>query len=120
MTRRLGAVALMVGDHDEALAFYVGRLGFVLVEDVDEGHKRWVVVRPPGAEAALVLAVGSDRPPARVAYFLETDDFARDHAAMRAAGVRFEEAPRHEPYGTVAIWRDPFGNRWDLIEPAVR
>ena len=116
--RRLGAVALMVDDQDEAIAFYVGLLGFERIEDVDEGRKRWVTVRPPGAETALVLAVGSDRPPARVAYFLETDDFARDHAAMLAAGVAFEEVPRRELYGTVAVWRDPFGNRWDLIERA--
>ena len=116
--RRLGAVALMVDDQDEAIAFYVGRLGFELMEDVREARKRWVTVRPPGAETALVLAVGADRPPARVACFLETDDFARDHAAMRDAGVAFEEPPRREAYGTVAVWRDPFGNRWDLIERA--
>ena len=116
--RRLGAVALMVSDHDEALDFYVRTLGFEVMSDVDEGAKRWVSVRPPGAETALVLARGPDGPRERVAYFLETDDFARDHAAMLAAGVRFEEAPRREPYGTVAVWRDPFGNRWDLIEPA--
>ena len=115
---RLAAVALMVDDHDEAIGFYVRRLGFELVEDADEGAKRWVTVRPPGAETALVLARGCDRPRERVAYFLQTDDFARDHAAMLAAGVAFEEAPRREPYGTVAVWRDPFGNRWDLIEPA--
>ena len=119
MTRRhLAAVAVMVDDHDEAIAFYVGRLGFELVEDRDVGGKRWVSVRPPGAETALILARGADRPPARVAYFLRTDDFARDHAAMTAAGVAFEEPPRREAYGTVAVWRDPFGNRWDLIEPA--
>lgn len=117
MSRRLGAVALMVGDQDEALRFYVGRLGFELVEDAAVDGKRWLVVRPPGAETALVLARGADRPPARVAFFLHTDDFERDHAAMRAAGILFEEPPRQEPYGTVAVWRDPFGNRWDLIEP---
>ncbi len=117
MTRRLSAVALMVDDHDEAIAFYAGALGFELVSDVDEGRKRWVTVRPPGAETALVLAVGEGGPRARVAYLLQTDDFARDHAAMLAAGVAFEEPPRREPYGTVAAWRDPFGNRWDLIGP---
>ena len=107
----------MVDDHDEAIDFYVGLLGFDLLEDRDEDRKRWVSVRPPGAETALVLARGADRPPKRVAYFLHTDDFARDHAAMLAAGVVFEEEPRREPYGTVAIWRDPFGNRWDLVQP---
>ena len=116
--RRLGAVALMVTDHEAALRFYVGTLGFEVVEDARDGRKRWVTVRPPGAQTALVLAVGEDRPPARVAYLLETDDFARDHEAMRQGGVAFEEEPRTEPYGTVAVWRDPFGNRWDLIEPA--
>ena len=118
MSRRISAVALMVDDHDAAIDFYVGTLGFELVSDVDEGRKRWVTVRPPGAETALVLAVGADGPRARVATSLQTDDFARDHAAMLAAGVAFEEPPRHEPYGIVAVWRDPFGNRWDLIEPA--
>ena len=117
MSRRLGAVALMVDDQDEAVAFYAGLLGFEVVEDIEEGPKRWLTVRPPGAETALVLARGADRPRERVAYFLETDDFARDHAAMRAAGVAFEEEPRREPYGTVAVWCDPFGNRWDLIGP---
>ena len=116
--RRLGAVALMVDDHDEAVAFFVGTMGFELIEDRREGRKRWVTVRPPGADTALVLARGSDRPRARITYFLETDDFARDHAAMRVAGVHFEEEPRHEPYGIVAVWQDPFGNRWDLIQPA--
>ena len=114
---RLAAVALMVDDHDEAIDFYVRRLGFDLLADVDGGTKRWVTVRPPGAETALVLATGADRPRERVAFFLQTDDFARDHAAMLAAGVAFEEEPRHEAYGLVAVWRDPFGNRWDLIEP---
>ena len=118
MSRRLGAVALMVSDQDAALAFYAGVLGFEVVRDEAVDGKRWLTVRPPGAETALVLARGRDGPRGRVAYVLETDDFARDHAAMRAAGVAFEEAPRREPYGTVAVWRDPFGNRWDLIEPA--
>lgn len=117
MTLRLGAVTLMVPGYDEGIAFYVGRLGFDLLADADEGVKRWVVVRPSGGGTALVLAHGEDTPPRRVAYFLHTDNFARDHAAMLAAGVAFEEAPRREPYGTVAVWRDPFGNRWDLLEP---
>jgi catechol 2,3-dioxygenase-like lactoylglutathione lyase family enzyme len=107
----------MVTDHDAALDFYAGTLGFEVVQDAFDGRKRWLTVRPPGAETALVLAVGADPAPSRVAYFLETDDFARDHEAMRAAGVAFEEEPRSEPYGRVAVWRDPFGNRWDLIEP---
>jgi catechol 2,3-dioxygenase-like lactoylglutathione lyase family enzyme len=123
---RLSAIALVVPDYDAALAFYVGKLGFRLCEDVDQGRKRWVTVEPPGGGARLVLA-RADGPAqkaaigqqagGRVFLFLTTDDFARDHAAMLAAGVEFEEPPRHEPYGSVAVWRDPFGNRWDLIGP---
>ncbi|MFN6924146.1 MAG: VOC family protein [Tabrizicola sp.] len=127
MPARLSALALVVPDYDAAIAFYVGRLGFRLTEDVDLGAKRWVTVEPPGGGARLLLAraQGPDQARAignqaggRVFLFLETDDFARDHAAMLAAGVEFEEPPRHEPYGMVAVWRDPFGNRWDLLQPA--
>jgi catechol 2,3-dioxygenase-like lactoylglutathione lyase family enzyme len=120
------AVALLVPDYDAAIAFFVGVLGFRLTEDIDQGPKRWVTVEPQGGGLRLVLAraEGSDQRAAignqaggRVFLFLRTDDFARDHAAMLAAGVTFEEMPRHEDYGTVAVWRDPFGNRWDLIGP---
>lgn len=123
--RKIATVALVVPDYDAALSFYVDKLGFDLLEDVDQGTKRWVRVAPPGGGAALLLsrAEGAEQVAAignqtggRVFLFLETDDFARDHAAMTAAGVEFLESPRHEPYGTVAVWRDPFGNRWDLIE----
>lgn len=122
---RLGALALLVPDYDAAILFFVGVLGFRLTADIDQGRKRWVTVEPPGGGASLVLA-RADGPQQRAAVgkqasdrvflFLETDDFARDHARMTAAGILFEEAPRVEPYGTVAVWRDPFGNRWDLIE----
>ena len=122
---RLGALALLVPDYDAAILFFVGVLGFRLTADIDQGRKRWVTVEPPGGGASLVLA-RADGPQQRAAVgkqandrvflFLETDDFARDHARMTAAGVLFEEAPRVEPYGTVAVWRDPLGNRWDLIE----
>ncbi len=127
MPARISAIALVVPDYDAAITFYVGVLGFRLVEDIDQGHKRWVTVEPPGGGARLVLArAEGERQSAaignqtggRVFLFLATDDFARDHAAMLAAGVIFEEAPRHEPYGIVAVWRDPFGNRWDLVGPA--
>jgi catechol 2,3-dioxygenase-like lactoylglutathione lyase family enzyme len=123
---RISALALVVPDYDIALAFYVGILGFRLCEDIDQGRKRWVTVEPPGGGVRLVLARadGPEQAAAignqaggRVFLFLTTDDFARDHAAMTTAGVIFEEPPRHEPYGTVAVWRDPFGNRWDLIGP---
>jgi catechol 2,3-dioxygenase-like lactoylglutathione lyase family enzyme len=121
---RISAVALVVPDYDAAIAFYVGKLGFTLTADIDQGRKRWVTVQPPGGGAELVLAraegaaqqaVIGAQAGGRVFLFLRTDDFARDHAAMIAAGVRFEESPRHEPYGSVAVWCDPFGNRWDLI-----
>jgi catechol 2,3-dioxygenase-like lactoylglutathione lyase family enzyme len=122
---RIALVALVVPDYDAAIAFYVGQLGFRLTEDIDQGAKRWVTVEPPAGGCRLLLAraAGPEQQAAignqtggRVGFFLETRDFARDHAAMQAAGVTFEEAPRQEPYGTVAVWRDPFGNRWDLIE----
>ena len=125
--RRIATVALVVPDYDAGIAFYVRILGFELREDVDQRDRRWVVVAPKGAETALLLARAStpDQTAAigkqtggRVGFILETDDFARDHASMLAAGVVFEEAPRAEPYGTVAVWRDPFGNRWDLLQRA--
>lgn len=124
---RLAAVALVVPDYDPAIAFFTQVLGFRLTADLDQGTKRWVTVEPPGggcrfvlarAEGAAQQAAIGHQAGGRVWLFLETDDFARDHARMTAAGVVFEEAPRHEPYGTVAVWRDPFGNRWDLIQPA--
>jgi catechol 2,3-dioxygenase-like lactoylglutathione lyase family enzyme len=125
---RLGAISLLVRDYDEAIAFYVGQLGFDLTSDLDMGGgKRWVTVRPKGGGAALLLARATtpeqiarigDQAGGRVWLFLETDDFARDHAAWTAAGVTFREAPRHEPYGTVAVFEDLYGNAWDLIEPS--
>lgn len=126
MNARISAIALIVPEYEAGLAFYVGKLGFRLVEDIDQGRKRWVVVEPPGggvrlvlarAEGAAQVAAIGHQAGGRVFLFLQTDDFARDHAAMLAAGVDFEEEPRHEPYGSVAVWRDPFGNRWDLIGP---
>ncbi len=125
---RLGAVSLLVHDYDEAIAFYVGKLGFDLSEDTDMGGgKRWVRVTPKGGDASLLLArattdaqvaVVGRQAGDRVWLFLETDDFARDHAVWTAAGVTFREAPRHEPYGTVAVFEDLYGNAWDLIQPA--
>lgn len=127
MAQHLTLVALVVPDYESALAFYVGLLGFELVEDTAQGPpKRWVVVRPPGAcETGVLLAraEGAAQHDAigcqtggRVGFFLQTDDFERDYAAMRAKGVVFEEAPRDEVYGRVVVWQDPFGNRWDLLE----
>ena len=133
--RRIALVTLVVDDYDEAIRFYTEALGFRLAEDAPRPDgSRWVVVVPggeePGGEAqgtALLLArakgeaqrdrVG-DQTGGRVGFFLHTDDFARDHARMLAAGVTFLEEPRHEPYGSVAVFPDPYGNRWDLLQPA--
>ena len=127
MTQRLAAVTLLVPDYDAALAWFCGALGFARLEDTPQGEgRRWVVVAPPGGGAAVVLArPGDDRQRARVGdqtggrvgYFLRTDDFAGDHAAMLARGVRFLEPPRQEPYGIVAVFVDPWGGKWDLIQP---
>ncbi|MFG1885260.1 VOC family protein [Micromonospora sp. NPDC049102] len=124
----LGLVALLVDEYDEAIDFYVGGLGFELVEDTPRPDgSRWVVVRPPGArETALLLARANtaeqqarvgDQTGGRVGLFLYSEDFAAAHARMVAAGVRFLEAPRHESYGSVAVFADLYGNRWDLIQP---
>lgn len=128
MPSRIAALALLVPDYDLGIAFYVGTLGFRLCEDIPQGAKPWVTVEPPGggtrlvlarAEGAAQIAAIGNQAGGRVFLFLQTDDFTRDHSAMLAAGVIFEETPRVEPYGTVAVWRDPFGNRWDLIGPSV-
>ena len=122
----LHAFTIVVPDYDTAIRFYVSRLGFALRADIDlGGGKRWVMVAPPGAQTAILLALadGPEQTAAiglqtggRVGFFLHSDDFAADHARMVAAGVHFEEEPRHEPYGSVAVWADPFGNRWDLLQ----
>ncbi|ASM72768.1 MULTISPECIES: VOC family protein [Roseobacteraceae] len=124
--QRLALISLLVPDYDAGIAFYVDKMGFELLEDTDMGKgKRWVRVAPAGAETAFLLAraVGPQQTAAignqgggRVWLFLQTDDFAADHARLRAAGVSFEESPRAEPYGTVAVMQDIFGNRWDLIQ----
>ncbi len=123
--QRLSTLSILVPEYDAGIAFFVGQLGFNLIEDTDQGHKRWVKVPPKGAETAFLIAKATtpeqiaaigNQGGGRVWLILETDNFARDHAAYVAAGVAFEEAPRHEPYGTVAVFADPFGNRWDLIE----
>jgi catechol 2,3-dioxygenase-like lactoylglutathione lyase family enzyme len=128
MPQHIALIALLVCDYDEALGFYLGRLGFELVEDTPmNAGKRWVVVRPPGQpQAAVLLAkAAGDRQAAavgaqtggRVFLFLHTDDFQRDYTAYVERGVVFEEQPRHESYGVVAVFRDLYGNRWDLIQP---
>ncbi len=124
---RISLTTLVVTDYDEAIRFYVDALGRDLVEDTDRGGgKRWVVVRPPGAESGLLLARAVDDEQAavvgrqtggRVAFFLEVDDFEDAWTRMTAAGVEFVEPPRHESYATVAVFRDVAGNRWDLLGP---
>ena len=127
----LEQIALIVDDYDEAIAFFVDTLGFELVEDspslTNDGRpKRWVVVRPPGAATALLLAradgerqsraVG-DQFAGRVGLFLRVDDFEASYRRMRDAGVEFLTVPRDEPYGRVAVFVDVAGNRWDLLGP---
>ena len=125
--QHLGAVALLVRDYDEAIAYYTQTLGFRLVEDTRlSDAKRWVRVSPPGArETHLLLAKASspeqlahcgNQTGGRVFLFLHTDDFWRDYQAFTERGVRFSEPPREEAYGTVAVFEDLYGNRWDLVE----
>ena len=121
---RLAHLSLLVPDYDAAIGWFTGVLGWELRADEDQGGKRWVVVAHPGGGTSIVLAraVGAQagmigqQGGGRVWLFLESVDFAADHARLLAAGVAFEEAPRHEPYGTVAVFADPWGNRWDLIQ----
>lgn len=127
MTHHLSAITLLVPDYDAGIAFYVGKLGFDLLEDTRLSEtKRWVRVAPKGAQTALLLAKADgdaqiaaigQQTGGRVSFFLHTDNFDRDYADMKAASVTFLEAPRHEAYGTVVVFQDPFGNKWDLIEP---
>ena len=126
----LAYIALVVRDYDEALAFYVGKLGFTLVADEyqPEQDKRWVTIRPPGAPAhatTILLARAAtdhqanrigNQTGGRVAFFLATEDFARDHAAFTAAGVTWVRPPADQPYGRVAVWKDLYGNLWDLVQ----
>jgi catechol 2,3-dioxygenase-like lactoylglutathione lyase family enzyme len=122
---RLSALTLIVPSYDEGIAFFCDTMGFELTEDIDQGHKRWVRVTPSGGGGGFILAEPGNaqqraaigqQGAGRVWLFLETDDFATAHARLEAANVHFEETPRIEPYGTVAVFRDPFGNRWDLIQ----
>ena len=126
MHQYLSLVSLLVDDYDQALAFYLGKLGFELVEDSPQGNKRWVVIRPRGAkESAILLAKAStalqqaqigQQGAGRVWLFLQTDDFYRDYQRMQQTGVEFLEAPREEPYATVVVFQDLYGNKWDLLQ----
>ena len=125
--KRIAQVALLVRDYDEAIRFFTRALGFTLIEDSPrENGKRWVRVGPAGDGGAALLLARAATPEqeraignqsgGRVFLFIETDDFERDYARMEAEGVRFTERPRHEEYGTVVVFLDLYGNKWDLIE----
>jgi catechol 2,3-dioxygenase-like lactoylglutathione lyase family enzyme len=129
MKQSLGLVSLVVRDYDEALDFFVGKLGFLLVEDspVPEQAKRWVVITPPGATESRLLLARASTPEqesrigaqsgGRVFLFLHTDNFRRDYERYKRQGVVFVREPKDEPYGTVAVFEDLYGNLWDLVEP---
>jgi catechol 2,3-dioxygenase-like lactoylglutathione lyase family enzyme len=132
MSQHLASMAFLVRDYDEAIAYFTRSLGFVLLEDTPlSAEKRWVRVAPPGAretslpQTSLLLARAATpeqqacigrQGGGRVFLFLHTDDFERDFAAYAAAGVRFIESPRQEPYGRVVVFEDLYGNRWDLVQ----
>jgi catechol 2,3-dioxygenase-like lactoylglutathione lyase family enzyme len=128
MQQSIAHIALVVRDYDEALAFYVGKLRFRVVEDTyqPEQDKRWVVIAPPGSNGTTLLLARASTPEqeafignqagGRVFLFLQTDDFLRDYEHMVAMGVRFVRPPAEQPYGTVAVFEDLYGTRWDLIE----
>ena len=127
MKQTIGYVSLVVREYDEAIAFFTQRLGFTLVEDTDLGSgKRWVLVAPPGSPGTKLVLGRAANPEqlrhvgnqtgGRVFLFLHTDDFWRDYGAMAGRGVKFLEAPRVEPYGTVAVFEDLYGNKWDLLQ----
>jgi catechol 2,3-dioxygenase-like lactoylglutathione lyase family enzyme len=129
MKQSLGLVSLVVRDYDEAIDFFVGRLGFVLVEDssVPAQGKRWVIVAPRGSSESRLLLARASTPEqesrigaqtgGRVFLFLHTDDFWGDYERYRAGGVEFVRGPKEEPYGTVAVFKDLYGNLWDLLQP---
>ena len=130
IAQRIGLVSLVVDDYDDALAFFIGKLGFSLVEDtvVPEQAKRWLVVAPPGANGSrLLLAKASNEEQkarigsqagGRVFLFLYTDNFWRDYERYKASGIVFVREPKREPYGMVAVFKDLYGNLWDLLEPS--
>ena len=124
---RLGLVTYVAREYDEAIGFFVGKLGFTLVEDTDMGGgKRWVVVSAGDGASLLIARADGEQQEAsignqtggRVGFFLQTDNFDRDFAEWTARGVKFHEQPRREMYGTVAVFEDLYGNTWDLIQPA--
>ena len=128
MPQSLDHVTLLVRDYDEAVTFFTEALGFRIIEDKHlPAGKRWLVVAPPGSRSTSLLLAQADTPEqvqqvgnqagGRVFLFLHTDDFWRDYSLMQASNVKFLEAPRHESYGTVAVFEDLYGNKWDLLQP---
>ena len=129
MPQSIAHLTLVVRNYDEAIAFYTQKLGFQLLQDTPlPDNKRWLLVAPPGSRGAALLLAEADSPAqslaigkqtgGRVFLFLHTDDFWRDYKAYQSRGVHFLESPRQESYGTVAVFEDLYGNRWDLLEPA--
>lgn len=127
MKQSLAHITYLVRDYDEAIHFFTHALKFDLIEDMPQGNKRWVVVQPHGGKGAALLLAQAATPEqetaignqsgGRVFLFLHTDNFWRDYATMRALGVQFMEEPREEVYGTVAVFSDLYGNKWDLLQP---
>ena len=127
MRQHIGYISLLVRDYDEAISYFIGLLGFELVEDTHLGNdKRWVLIAPSGSQETSILLARAvtpdqmqqvgDQAGGRVFLFLQTDDFWRDYEAYRSKGVLFRDEPREEPYGTVAVFDDLYGNRWDLLQ----
>ena len=129
MPQSIAHLTLVVRNYDEALEFYTQKLGFQLLQDTPlPGNKRWLLVAPPDSRGSALLLAEADTPEqslaignqtgGRVFLFLHTDDFWRDYKTYQSRGVRFLETPREETYGTVAVFEDLYGNKWDLLEPA--
>lgn len=128
MKQELNCITLLVNDYDEAIKYYTKKLRFELIEDTDRGNgKRWIIVSPAGSNGCRLLLAKATTPEqkfcigsqtgGRVAFFLHTDDFWRDYNYMKLEGVEFTEEPRNETYGTVVVFKDLYGNKWDFIEP---
>jgi catechol 2,3-dioxygenase-like lactoylglutathione lyase family enzyme len=128
MPQTLASITLVVRDYEEALAWFTHALGFDVLENLDQGNgKRWIVVAPSGSRGTTLLLAQASTPEqssrignqtgGRVFLFLHTDDFWRDYHAMKSRNVKFLEQPREEPYGTVAVFEDLYGNKWDFIQP---
>jgi catechol 2,3-dioxygenase-like lactoylglutathione lyase family enzyme len=128
MPQQLSLVSILVEDYDQAIEFYTQKLGFDLKEDTPQGDKRWVVVAPRGSQESAILLAKASKPEqqaliggqaaGRVWLFLQTDDFWTDYQRMQSAGVQFLEQPRVESYGTVVVFQDLYGNKWDLLQRA--